>query len=481
MVEDYAKHEKYRSPSIYPLGGFLLGCLFVLAAYGIEIAFLAYIPLEKTFWHVYLFMHAINPVLYLTDMAPFVLAAAGALAGRKHAENTRYLKELQILLKDRSARLKTASQRYGKLFARIDDSLLETDMSGNIRDMNPAGIKALQLRESFGMKNESREEILEEMRRRKITAANLYEEPADRKRLLSILSKKGRVTNFQLRGKRLDGDVFDAVVDAFLDYDEKGNPIFLARIIDLSSIKQAQYLLQETNSLLEKKNNELSMTVAELQALKERYQQRSGELDKLNSELKKTNRKLKELAITDGLTGLYNHRHLMELFKREWERSKRNRRGLCFLMMDVDYFKGFNDTWGHQAGDRVLRLVADTIKTQTRKYDITARYGGEEFAVVLPETGTTTCYAIASRIRKTVEEMDLSLEKNGKKGKVTISIGLTEYLPEEGDPRLVDQLLQDADSGLYLAKSKGRNRVEGYKRDFSIDNEVFPPLPEKKK
>ena len=121
VVEDYAEHGKYRSPRVYPISGFLLGCLFVVAAYSIEIASLAYIPLEKTPWHVYRFLHAINPVLYLTDLAPFVLAAVRALAGRKHAENNRYLKELQTLLKERSARLKSVSQRYGKLIARVDD------------------------------------------------------------------------------------------------------------------------------------------------------------------------------------------------------------------------------------------------------------------------------------------------------------------------------------------------------------------------
>jgi len=477
---DDVKSKKYRSPRVFPISGFLLGCLFVVAAYGIEIASLSYIPLEKTPWHLYLFLHTINPVLYLTDLAPFVLAAVGGLVGRKHAKNIRYLKELQDLLKERSARLKTVSQRYGNLFSRVDDCLFETDISGRVRDMNPAGIRTLQIQEFLGVEDGDKKAILKEMSRRKITAADIYEDPADRKRLVSILSKEGRVTNFQLRVKRLDGDVFDAVLDAFLDYDEKGHPIILARLMDLSSIKQVQHLLQDTNKRLEEKNSELSMTVAELQVLKERYQQRSGELDNLNSELKRTNKKLNELVITDGLTGLYNHRHLMELFKREWERAKRNEKEFCLLMIDIDHFKGFNDTWGHQTGDRVLRLVADTIRAQTRGYDIAARYGGEEFTVILPETDTTTCYAIASRIRKTVEAMDLALEKNGKKGKVTISIGLAGYLPVEGDPRSFDQLLRDADSGLYLAKSKGRNRIETYRRDFLTNNAGQAPFSEKK-
>jgi len=479
MMEDYVNLEKRRVSLVYPLGGFFAGLLFVIAAYAIEILLLSYSPLQNTLWHTFHLLHAVNPILYITDLAPFILMIAGVLAGRKHEESIRYLVKLQDLLKERSTRLKTISQRYGNLFARIDDCLFETDMAGMIRDMNPAGLKILKIPEFLGTESEDKEVILEEMRRRKISAVDLYENPEDRKRLINDLLKEGKITNLQVRIKRLNGVAFDAVLDAFIDYDEKGQPIILGKLVDLSAIKQAQYLLQETNQLLSEKNSELSETVAELQMLKERYQQRSSELDSLNSELKKTNMKLEEMAITDGLTGLFNHRHLMKLLIREWERSKRNRKEFCLLMIDIDHFKEFNDTWGHQTGDRVLRLVAEKIRLRIRPYDIAARYGGEEFVIILPETNTTTAHAVASRIRKTVEETDLMLEKDKKKGKVTVSIGLTAFMPDKGDPRSSDQLLQDADSGLYLAKNRGRNRIETYHRDFLAEDTKLLRVPEK--
>ena len=184
------------------------------------------------------------------------------------------------------------------------------------------------------------------------------------------------------------------------------------------------------------------------------------------------------MAFTDGLTGLYNHKHFMELLEKEWERAHRSKRSFCVIMIDVDYFKAFNDKWGHQLGDQALKSLANTIKKQTRSYDIVARYGGEEFSLVLPETELNTCYTVAQRIRKAVEKKVLLIKSQDEKVVITVSIGVTIFLPDQDDPRTFEQVLQDADVALYLAKNRGRNRVEMYRRDVLSESAVVVPIPE---
>lgn len=184
------------------------------------------------------------------------------------------------------------------------------------------------------------------------------------------------------------------------------------------------------------------------------------------------------MAITDGLTGLYNHKHFMGLLEKEWERARRSKNNFCVIMIDVDYFKSFNDKWGHQMGDQALKSLAKTISSQTRSYDIVARYGGEEFGLILPETDLNTCYTVAQRIRKGVEKKALLIKSQDTKVHLTVSIGVTIYLPDQDDPRTAEQVLQDADVALYLAKNKGRNRVEMYRRDVLSESAKVVPIPE---
>ena len=185
-----------------------------------------------------------------------------------------------------------------------------------------------------------------------------------------------------------------------------------------------------------------------------RLRQGREELAQVNTTLRKRNKKLQELSVTDSLTGLHNHKHLMDRIASEVIRSERHDHPFALLMIDIDYFKKYNDTYGHQAGDDVLRKMAAIFNESIRASDYVARYGGEEFMVVLPETDMEKAMNSAKRIRKRLARETFG---NGKvKIPITISIGVATY-PDHGvDP---ETLVSRADAALYQAKKTGRNRV----------------------
>lgn len=166
---------------------------------------------------------------------------------------------------------------------------------------------------------------------------------------------------------------------------------------------------------------------------------------------------LQVLARTDGLTGLINRRTLTETLQAEWRRAERSGNSLSLLFVDIDWFKSYNDTYGHQAGDDVLSRVALCLRGHLhRPADAAARYGGEEFVVVLPETDPDYAWNIAERLRQAVHELGID-HSISPYGGVTVSIGMSSWQPgEEGD---IDMLIKVADSNLYRAKAAGRNRV----------------------
>lgn len=159
---------------------------------------------------------------------------------------------------------------------------------------------------------------------------------------------------------------------------------------------------------------------------------------------------LERLSITDGLTGLYNRRHLMGTLASEVQRSRRLRRAFTVLIADVDHFKQYNDTNGHLAGDAALVKISEVFRRTTRAVDCVARYGGEEFVVMLLECTMATATIVAERIRARIAETDLG------EGRLTVSIGLAEY-PEGGDTP--EELIATADTAMYEAKNAGRNQV----------------------
>lgn len=163
-----------------------------------------------------------------------------------------------------------------------------------------------------------------------------------------------------------------------------------------------------------------------------------------------------EQAVTDVLTGLPNRRYLDERLESEIGRARRYGKPLTLAMVDIDHFKRINDTYGHAAGDAVLRQVAHVLLAQTRDADFTARYGGEEFVLVLPETDVPAALLVAERIRKAMAAAFLQLP-DGRELSVTASLGIAAF--RNGT---ADELLRHADRAMYAAKERGRNRVECY-------------------
>ncbi len=165
------------------------------------------------------------------------------------------------------------------------------------------------------------------------------------------------------------------------------------------------------------------------------------------------NAQLYELAITDGLTKLFIHRYFQNRLESELIRAKRYNSNISLLMMDIDYFKKINDTYGHQEGDYVLKKFSKIILTNIRKVDIPARYGGEEFAIILPETDITGAEQAAEHLRFLIEKEEFLV--NGKNVPITTSVGVSSWDKAVSKKEFIEQ----ADKALYQAKHKGRNRV----------------------
>jgi diguanylate cyclase (GGDEF)-like protein len=189
----------------------------------------------------------------------------------------------------------------------------------------------------------------------------------------------------------------------------------------------------------------------------ERLIQMRGSLVSMASELDTANQELQRLSGSDALTGIANRRYFDEHIAREWRRGRRNANSISLMMCDVDHFKLFNDTYGHQAGDDCLRRVAGAIATSLeRGSDLAARYGGEEFVVVLCETTIGGALIVAEKIRHAVHALNIP-HAGSALGRVTLSIGLAATVPELDDAS--DQLIAIADKALYEAKHSGRDRV----------------------
>lgn len=171
--------------------------------------------------------------------------------------------------------------------------------------------------------------------------------------------------------------------------------------------------------------------------------------------------KMEQASITDGLTGLFNHRYFQEELRKEFQRSERLNQKFSLLYLDIDNFKHFNDTYGHLDGDVLLQDMAGVMRNSVRKTDVVARYGGEEFVIILPGTEKTGAINIAEKLRLEVENNKFEHNAPSSNSGVTISIGVATFPDDESEAQAI---VDFADKGLYLAKKTGKNRVAVYKK-----------------
>ncbi|THB73704.1 MAG: diguanylate cyclase [Desulfobacteraceae bacterium] len=191
---------------------------------------------------------------------------------------------------------------------------------------------------------------------------------------------------------------------------------------------------------------------------------RLAELEEARHQLELKNEQLRFLSTRDSLTGLINRRRFDELMDTEWKRGIRNADPVAVILMDIDYFKAYNDCYGHLAGDETLRQVANELSASLhRDVDRVGRYGGEEFIAVLPDTDMEGALKVAERIRENVQALSITHQKSPRYNQVTISVGVSAVIPTP--ERALDQLIITADNALYRAKENGRNRCESLKME----------------
>ncbi len=221
----------------------------------------------------------------------------------------------------------------------------------------------------------------------------------------------------------------------------------------------AEVIVRVENQLnLRRMQQQLEEQTRQLEAQNARLQQEIYDRQQAEIALQRANAELTRLVNLDGLTQLSSRRRFDELLQQEWRRLTREQSSLALILCDIDFFKLYNDTYGHQMGDDCLRQVAQTINQAARRpADVVARYGGEEFAVILPNTTAENAMYVAESIRREVQALGIPHANSPVHSVVTLSLGVSGVIPTEAiEP---EQLIAVTDQALYTAKQQGRNRV----------------------
>jgi diguanylate cyclase (GGDEF)-like protein len=196
----------------------------------------------------------------------------------------------------------------------------------------------------------------------------------------------------------------------------------------------------------------------ELKRTLDRLESRNRELEEMKQKLESANERLERQAREDGLTGIANKRHFNEKLRDEWQRAARDRSRLSLVLCDIDHFKAFNDTYGHEEGDQILSKVAAVLDEKVKRpADLAARYGGEEFVALLPETDIDGAEQVAREFNEAVYELNIEHEGARELDRLTVSCGVGTVVPQHSCPP--EELVKRADRALYDAKDAGRNRV----------------------
>jgi diguanylate cyclase (GGDEF)-like protein/PAS domain S-box-containing protein len=230
----------------------------------------------------------------------------------------------------------------------------------------------------------------------------------------------------------------------------------------------ALFAIQDVTSLTETIDNHRQALQRAMTEMEER-RRAEAELVATTEELKRLNRIFKERSIRDGLTGLFNHHYFYKVLNRDFLLAARSGCDLACILLDLDYFKGINDSYGHPCGDQVLKKVAQVIRRTVRQTDIVARYGGEEFAVLLPATDLAGAEVTAEHIRAAIARQNFHLGESSLN--VTASLGVASLCAHR--PRTPQELLAAADQALYQAKDGGRNCSRAFASDASAATSLF--------
>ncbi len=314
--------------------------------------------------------------------------------------------------------LRETEEKYRGIYENSTEGIFQTVREGRFINANPAFARILGYESPVQMMAEVTD-----------ITRQLYHRPEDRDAVLSTLEAVGAICGFETPLRRRDGSAVWVSINVHYARASSGETILEGSIHDVTERRAAEQRLLDYNEVLE-------------------FQKR--EMEKANAELERVNARLEALATQDGLTGLKNHRAFQDRLAEEVARARRYDTPLSLVMLDVDHFKQYNDTFGHPAGDQVLLQVAETLREAVRESDYAARYGGEEFVLILPQTNTAGAVEIAERCRVALEEAAWQHRA------VTASLGVASLLPGHRDGI---SLLIDADRLLYQAKSEGRNQV----------------------
>jgi diguanylate cyclase (GGDEF)-like protein/PAS domain S-box-containing protein len=309
--------------------------------------------------------------------------------------------------------LRESEERYRILFDDVPVALYRTTTDGRFLDANPAMIQMLGFPDRSILISGN--------------ASGLYVNPCDRFRWQALMERDETVKDFEFLARRYDGKAIWVKNSARAARDVHGRvQCYEGSLEDITFRKEAE-------EALGKANEGLKARLAEIGMLQEQ---------------------LRERAIRDPLTTLYNRRYLEEMLDKELAKAERKSYPVSLIMMDIDNFKSINDTYGHEAGDQVLRSLASFILTCIRLSDTACRIGGDEFVIVMPEAAIGLAYERGEKLRLGVEKRPMA--EAGMTGRLTISAGISVF-PAHGAS--MEELLRSADQALYLAKSQGRNRV----------------------